>query len=753
MMLYQLEGAPDAAERRHRREDSRAAEPAPLLSIIVPTRDEEANVVPLLELLDDVAPEVPAEIIFVDDSDDGTASVVAEAGARCRRDVGLIHRPRERRADGLGGAVVEGLWAARGTWACVMDGDLQHPPELIADLLAEAERSGADLVVASRRAPHGDADALSVPRAAVSRTFTGLARRLFARRLDGVSDPMSGFFLVRRAALDLETLRPHGFKVLLEILVRTPGLRVAEVPFHFGERTAGHSKATPREGLRFLRLLWRLRIGDMVGRFARFGVVGLTGLLVNTLALVALTEGVGFYYLLSAVVASQLSTLWNFFLTDLWVFRGRPKGRTRVARLALFAVMNNLALLLRSPILVLLTAGLGIHYLVSNLLSLALLTVLRYSVADVWIWARDPLGRDAQDTHAYDIHGLVSVRSEVALPELEGFRVTPNGAHPMIDVRLGAVAPSDGRIEFSSNGHGPERRIRYREALGNLGFGVEITVGGRIEVVASPALRFSPHVLYTNVVEPILRWTFVEKGYALVHGACLADRGRALLITARTDTGKTTTTLKALEHRPWSFLSDDLTLVSADGRVLAYPKPMTISRHTLKAVSQALLSRRERAGLLVQSRIHSRSGRRLAMIIARLHLPAATINLLVQALVPPPKYFVERLVPGVARAGGARLERMVVIQRDGEGVYVLDGQEALDTLMANSADAYGFPPYDAIEGFLNNNGRDLRLDERAIVAAALADVRTTLLRSRTMDWWRGLPVLVDGTAPAGRAGD
>ena len=73
--------------------------------------------------------------------------------------------------------------------------------------------------------------------------------------------------------------------------------------------------------------------------------------------------------------------------------------------------------------------------------------------------------------------------------------------------------------------------------------------------------------------------------------------------------------------------------------------------------------------------------------------------------------------------------------------------------MANSADAYGFPPYDAIEGFLNNNGRDLRLDERAIVAAALADVRTTLLRSRTMDWWRGLPVLVDGTAPAGRAGD
>ena len=135
-------------------------------------------------------------------------------------------------------------------------------------------------------------------------------------------------------------------------------------------------------------------------------------------------------------------------------------------------------------------------------------------------------------------------------------------------------------------------------------------------------------MLYTNVVEPILRWTFADRGYALVHAACLADGDEAFLVTARTDTGKTTTSLRLLDDGAYSFLSDDLTLVAPNGRVLPYPKPLTISRHTLKAVKTPLLTGRERAGLVVQSRLHSRSGRRLALILARTHLPAATINAL-----------------------------------------------------------------------------------------------------------------------------
>jgi putative flippase GtrA len=727
MMLYERMDAPAVALP-----SARARRTAPELTVIVPTRDEAENVGPLLEALDQALP-AWTEIIFVDDSDDDTARVVAEAGERCRHEVGLIRRPPDRRGDGLGGAVVEGLSAARAPWVCVMDGDLQHPPEVIAEMVAEAGRSNADLVVASRRCPHGDAEGLPRLRSIISRGTTALARAMFGRRLAEVSDPMSGFFLVRRDAVDVTKLRPDGFKILLELLVRNPALRVTEVPFHFGERRSGQSKASTREGLRFLRLLWRLRMGDVMARFARFGVVGVTGLLVNSAALFAFVELAGLHYLPAAILATQVSTLWNFAGTDFWVFRGRPMGRSRRSRLGLYAVMNNIALALRSPVLILLTSTLGVQYLVSNIASLVLLTVVRYCVADVWIWARDPMEHVAPQEHTYDIHGLVRVHSEVTLPELEGFRVERNGHLPTIDVRIGALP--------RTNGH--QGTILYREALGNLGFGVEITKGSQIDVIASPALRFSPHVLYTNVVEPILRWTFVKHGYALVHGACLAqDDGRALLITARTDTGKTTTMLKALDsHAPWSFLSDDLTLVSADGHVLAYPKPLTISRHTVHAMSQALLTRRERAALYVQSRIHSRSGRRFAMWIARLHLPAATINLLVQALIPPPKYRVERLVPHVAQVTEARLQRMVIIQRGGDGAEVLGGEQALETLLENCADAYGFPPYDAIEHFLNNGGgRDLRIDERKIIADALDGVGTTLLRSSTMDWWRELAV-------------
>src|SRR5262245_50428836 len=178
--------------------------------------------------------------------------------------------------------------------------------------------------------------------------------------------------------------------------------------------------------------------------------------------------------------------------------------------------------------------------------------------------------------HAYVIHGIVSVVSEAALPELETFRVNHAIAQPTIDVKIGKPKRTNGEglNGHSPNGHGfdgPER-IQFEEWTGWLGFGIEIVRGDSIEVIASPLLRRSPHVLYTNVVEPILRWTFVERGFALVHGACLACGDDAFLVTARTDTGKTTTILRTLDVQPdFDFLSDDLTLVSPDGHVLPYP--------------------------------------------------------------------------------------------------------------------------------------------------------------------------------------
>jgi hypothetical protein len=288
-------------------------------------------------------------------------------------------------------------------------------------------------------------------------------------------------------------------------------------------------------------------------------------------------------------------------------------------------------------------------------------------------------------------------------------------------------------------------QLRYSEGPGRLGFGVEITelADRRIAVTAAPLLRHSPHVLYTNVVEPILRWTFVGRGYALVHAACFADGERAFLITARTDTGKTTTTLKTLDRHPYSFVSDDLTIVCPDGRVLTYPKPLTISRHTVQAVRTPLLTRRERFGLIFQSRLHSRNGRRFAMLIAKLRIPAATLNAVVQFLVPPPKYHVERLIPTAQIAPEANLTGLVVIQRGGLGDEALERDEALEILLANCEDAYGFPPYGEIEGFLHSRGgHDLKAAERRIIEDALSGIPATLLRSETMDWWERMPGVV-----------
>ena len=236
----------------------------PELSVLVPTRNEAGNIEELLRRIATAVAGIQAEVVFIDDSDDITPTVirtVAPTGGGGACQVSLIHRQGLQRTGGLGGAVVDGLRAARAPWACVLDADLQHPPEVIPTLLVKAERDGADLVVASRHCKQGRAEGLGPIRALISTAASAAARVLFPWRLRGVTDPMSGFFLVRPGAVDLDALRPRGFKILLELLVRCRALRRAEVGFAFADRHAGESKGTPREGLSYLRSLCELRCG------------------------------------------------------------------------------------------------------------------------------------------------------------------------------------------------------------------------------------------------------------------------------------------------------------------------------------------------------------------------------------------------------------------------------------------------------------------------------------------------------------
>lgn len=235
-----------------------AGEPVTDVTVVIPTFNEAGNIGMLVERLSHLLDPHSTEVLIVDDSVDDTAAVASAAAERVPHSIRVIHRLDA--LGGLSGAVLVGLRLAAHPWVVVMDGDLQHPPEDVPRLVATGRAQGADIVVASRYRQGGSAGGLDGSVRHIVSTASGLAARaLFPRRLRGCSDPMTGFFAVRRDALTLESLQPQGFKILLEVLVRHR-LQVAEIPFVFGTRPAGVSKATMANGTAYLRQLLALRL-------------------------------------------------------------------------------------------------------------------------------------------------------------------------------------------------------------------------------------------------------------------------------------------------------------------------------------------------------------------------------------------------------------------------------------------------------------------------------------------------------------
>jgi len=317
------------------------------VTIVVPTFNESDNVPELLRRLD-VVREVSDidEVIFVDDSDDETASVIASSSARVRVPVRVIRRAV--RAGGLSGAVVEGISAAASPWVLVMDADLQHPPEDVPRLMSAAATTDADAVVASRYCDGGDAAGLSGGlRRLASSGSTRLASLLFPLRLRRCSDSMTGFFVVRRAAIDVSVLRPRGFKILLEILVRHR-VRIVEVPFTFAQRWAGESKASMRQGLRFLAQLawlrWDLwwptkRAREMVS----FGLVGVANLVLDIGVFNALLLMLHREPLVAKLMSTGIATAASYFMNRHYTWPDRVRSGMR-RELPLFMGLSAIAL-------------------------------------------------------------------------------------------------------------------------------------------------------------------------------------------------------------------------------------------------------------------------------------------------------------------------------------------------------------------------------------------------------------------------
>ena len=764
----------------------------PAVSLLVPTRNEAGNVRELVRRLAACVDCSTTEVVFVDDSDDDTPDVVRELAEASELRVRLLHRPPGQRQGGLGGAVVLGLRSVSSPWALVMDADLQHPPESVPDVLAACAED-VDVVVASRYSDGGQSTGLDgLGRVAVSGAATRVVTTVFPRRLRGVTDPMTGFFAVRRAALDLDALDPIGFKILLEILVRTPDLRVREVPFTFAARHDGESKANAMEGMRFLRQIGRLewsrvsthRHGRRAGRIMAFGLVGLSGILVNTLLLWALAspEGLGLNYLLAAVLATQGSTIWNFALTDLLVFRAHRRGHA-ARRFIHFALLNNAVLLARLPIMAVLVERLGVNYLVANVFTLVLAFALRFFVSDRFIYGADssipsrasedpPMPNasskridrqvDSSDKppielasaegrsstgylpYRYRIHNLVTIGSVVPLRELSYFADQAQSGPFDIEIRVDTVAPGIRRRSRLTKYSSPTA-VRYEEHFGRLAANFVVSMADdRIRVVVTPFLARSPHVVYTNIVEALLRFLTVDRGSMLLHSACVEIGGRGVMLSAKTDTGKTGTILRLVRDRGARFLSDDMTILSPGAWASSYPKPLTISNHTLRAVDPGDLSRREWQVLKFKSRVHSKEGRTFGLRLAEMNLPIVSINAFTQMVVPPPKYHVDRLVPADIIAT-TQIEALFVIERGTPGLFPLDRDDALDELIVNTDDAYSFPPFSEFAPTIVLSGSDyteLRLRERAILRQAMSRVAIWRLASDSFGWADEIPDLL-----------
>jgi hypothetical protein len=275
-----------------------------------------------------------------------------------------------------------------------------------------------------------------------------------------------------------------------------------------------------------------------------------------------------------------------------------------------------------------------------------------------------------------------------------------------------------------------------------------VTMGDPVDIQVAPLLASSPHVLYTNVVEALLRFLLVSRNHVLLHSACVMREGRAALLSARTDTGKTSTVIQLVRDHGFTFLSDDMTILTPDGRAVCYPKPMTLSFHTMSAIRGGELPARKRVALAIQSRLHSKSGRTAGQSLARLNIPIMSINAIVQMLVPPPKHHIDALIPCVIEHQ-APIGNVFVMERGAAMRQQMTVDSAIATLIENTDDAYGFPPFATFAPHLRIDGQDyaqLRRREEELLRSALRAATVFRVRVPGHEWADVLPRLMHQTS-------
>ena len=314
-----------------------AASATASLSIVIPTFNEAGNIEELLRRLAACLNGIDWEIVVVDDdSPDGTAHLVDRIGRVDPR----IHCLKRIGRRGLSSACLEGMAISRGTFLAVIDADLQHDENLLPAMLRALTEGAVDLVVGSRYMEGGGVAAWSRRRRLLSRAATSVTHHLLACDL---TDPMSGFFMIRRAAVRQASahLSDSGFKLLLDLVSCSPmPLRTMELPYTFSPRTRGQSKLDAGVAWSFARLLLRQAVRRSCGRLCHFCLIGSSGVFVHFAVLGACQVLAGLSFPMAQTIAVIVSLVSNYTLNNRLTFEAsRLRGKAFVTGLSRFAVL------------------------------------------------------------------------------------------------------------------------------------------------------------------------------------------------------------------------------------------------------------------------------------------------------------------------------------------------------------------------------------------------------------------------------
>ncbi len=291
------------------------------LAVVLPTYNERENVSEVIARLEETLEGLRWELIFVDDdSPDGTAEVIREHARRDGR-IRLLHRVGRR---GLSSACIEGIMATSANYVAVMDADLQHDETILPKMLAQLRAESLDLVVGTRNADGGSMGEFGAGRVLLSRVGQKISHAVCKCRL---SDPMSGFFLLRRSYFVevVHRLNGGGFKILVDMLASSERpVRVGEVGYSFRSRRHGESKLDVNTAIEYLSLVMDKALDGLVPmRFAMFSLVGVTGLLTHFLCLTLLLHRFHVHFFQAQMAATYVAMTENFFLNNLITYRDR----------------------------------------------------------------------------------------------------------------------------------------------------------------------------------------------------------------------------------------------------------------------------------------------------------------------------------------------------------------------------------------------------------------------------------------------